>query len=118
MNARSSLAGALIATLGLMFYVYSNPSVASNSGPRARQESQPAQVFAYSQLTIDSDQYTFDDGGLERPRSRNLSSLLRVLGSNERATYVNLLNAIGAQGWELVESDDSGNLVTFKRRTN
>lgn len=118
MNSRSSLAGALIATLGLMFYAYSNPSIASPNAPAIAkaQQSQPAATFAYAQLTIAGDQYSFDEGGREPVRSRSLTALIQFLGSNERATYVNLLNAIGSRGWEIVEVDTVANTVTFKRQ--
>ena len=118
MNAKSSLAGAMIATLGLMFYVYSNPSVASpNLGVAvAPQQSQSVSTFAYSQLTIEDDQFSFDEGGVEPVRARTLTALMRFLGSNERPTFVNLLNAIGSRGWELVEFNTAENVVTFKRQ--
>ena len=117
MNARSSIAGGLIATLGLMFYAYSNPSIASPSRPAATaiQQTQSSEVFAYSRLTVeDDDQFTFDEGGLQPPRTRSLTALMRFLESSERPTYINLLNAIGSRGWEMVETQN--NTVTFKRR--
>lgn len=114
MTSRSSLAGAAIATLGLLFYVYSNPSIASSSPPP--QQIQSSDSFAYAQLTVEGDQFFFDEGGRETARSRSLSALLRFFGSNQRPTYVNLLNAIGSRGWEIVESNTSESIVTFKRR--
>jgi len=119
MNARSSIAGALIATLGLMFYVYSNPSVAVSSSPApaaAPQVSQSQVTFAYAQLTVEGDDFLFDQGGREIPRARSLTALMRFFGSSERPTYVNLLNAIGARGWEIVEVDTGESIVTFKQR--
>ncbi len=118
MNTRSSIAGALIATLGLIFYAYSNPTIASTNGSASavqQSQSQSSEAFAYSQLTLESeDQFTFDEGGLQPPRTRTLTALMRFLESNERPTYINLLNAIGSRGWELVETQN--NTVTFKRR--
>lgn len=119
MNGKSSLAGALIAMLGLMFYAYSNPSVAVSSGPQTQastRQSQSANAFAYAQLTVEDDQFIFDQGGLQTPRKRSLTALIRFLGSNEKPTYINLLNAIGSRGWEIVESDSAESIVTFKRR--
>ena len=125
MNVKSSMAGALIAALGLMFYVYCNPSVArvqSYVNNPLQQVSQSvstsgsASGFAYAQLTVDGDQFTFDQGGLETPRARSLTALMRVFGSSEKATYVNLLNAVGSQGWEIVAIDTAESIVTFKRR--
>jgi len=109
MNARSSLAGALIATLGLMFYAYSNPSIAESNGPvrqtQTQQLLQGQATFAYAQLTVEGDEFLFDEGGLQTPRARSLTALMRVFGSNEKPTFVNLLNAIGSRGWEIVEID-------------
>jgi len=115
MTSRSSLAGASIALLGLMFYAYSNPSTAISSPPVPVQQS--ATTFAYAQLTVEEeDRFIFDQGGLETPRARSLSALMRLFGSTERATYVNLLNAIGSRGWEIVEIDTAESIVTFKRQ--
>lgn len=60
------------------------------------------------------DQVTWDVGGNDLPRVRQLIAIYRDLGGRQRATAVNLLNVIGQQGWELVQSD--GAVWTFKRR--
>ena len=114
MTSKSSIAGALIALLGLMFYAYSNPSTAISSPPL--QVQQPTTTFAYAQLTVEEDKFIFDQGGLETPRARTLTALIRLFGSSERSTYVNLLNAIGSRGWEIVEIDTAESIVTFKRQ--
>lgn len=115
MNSKSSIAGALIASMGLMFYICSNPQVAVSS-PTPVQIQDSTSGFAYAQLTVEGDEFIFDEGGLALPRARSMTALMRFLGSSQRPTYVNLLNAIGAQGWEIVESDTDASVVTFKRR--
>ena len=114
MTSKSSLAGASIALLGLMFYAYSNPSTAVSSPPL--QVQQASTTFAYATLSVEGEEYTFDQGGLEVPRARTLTAQLRLFGSDERPTYVNLLNAIGSRGWEIVDIETDESIVTFKRQ--
>jgi len=115
MTSSSSLAGASIALLGLLFYAYSNPSAAVSS-PRIQAQQSAVTTFTYAQLRVEEERFIFDPGGLEIPRARSLSALMRLFGSAERATYVNLLNAIGSRGWEIVEIDTIQSIVTFKRQ--
>jgi hypothetical protein len=75
--------------------------------------------FSYAQLTVSDDgQSTWDEGGNQIPQTRTLRALQRQLGNNQRTGLVNLLNAIGAQGWELVSNDIDGSQAVwnFKRR--
>ena len=73
--------------------------------------------FSYAQLTVSAEgQLTWDDGGNQIPQTRTLRALQRQLGNNQRTGMVNLLNAIGAQGWELVSNDDGQTVWNFKRR--
>ena len=112
MKNKSTWAAVLIVVLGLSFYAYSNPGLAT-----AQQQARAVGV-SYAQLTINGEQYIWDVGGLEDPRERTLSSLLRVLGSRNKSTFVNLLNAIGSQGWVMIESNESDDGVqqwTFRR---
>lgn len=69
---------------------------------------------SYGQLTFESkDQVRWDEGGNDLPRTESLSTIYRRLGGSQRPTLVNLLNLLGANGWELVQREDD--TWTFKR---
>jgi hypothetical protein len=109
MKKKSLLMTALL--VGFAMAVY---SFAASTAPR-QTDSEQANRFSYAQLTIqENDQVTWDAGGNDLPRVRQLNALYRDLGGNQRATVMNLLNAIGQQGWELVQTDQA--TWTFKQR--
>ena len=114
MNNRSSFAAVLIICFGLSIYVFTSPSVATpNLAPAAQQQQESG--FAYATLTINGATHVFDQGGQPLPREFTLTTLIRSLDSRERPSLVNLLNAIGNQGWELVLQDRNGSRWVFKR---
>ncbi|MEM7783111.1 MAG: hypothetical protein AAF623_07140 [Planctomycetota bacterium] len=82
--------------------------------PQIQQAQQAVSGIEYAQLTVSNGRYIFDVGGNIQPREFDLVGLQRSLGSRERATFVNLLNAIGQEGWELIPRDSSG-IYLFKR---
>ena len=83
MKSKSTWAAALIVVIGLSFYAYTNPGFATP------QQQARAVGVSYAQLTVSGDQYIWDIGGIEDPRERTLSSLMRFLGSREKTTFVN-----------------------------
>lgn len=112
----SSLAAALIVGIGLSIYVFTSPTIATpNLGPVVQE--QATSGFAYATLTKVDDSFVFDTGGLNPPREFSMGALMRTLNSQQRATMVNLLNAIGSRGWELVQKDKTGTTEVwlFKR---
>ena len=71
-------------------------------------------ALAYAQLTIQGEnQAIWDEGGNAIPRVDTLDGTYRRLGGTSRTSVVNVLNAIGNNGWELVEV--TSNVWTFKR---
>jgi len=130
MDNRSSLAAVIIIGIGILGYTYSIPAqarveIASTQqgstfvSTQARSQTASAQQitrFAYARLSINDQQYTWDVGGLQVPQTRTLLATIRSLGSQQRPTFVNLLNAIGNQGWELVPNSEGAGEFLFKRR--
>lgn len=109
MKTKSILMTAVL--VGLVMAVYSFASPVSSGS--ILQE--PDSGFSYAVLTIQGeDRVTWDEGGSDLPRTRPLDAIYRELGGKQRATVVNLLNAIGEQEWQLVEINESS--WTFIRR--
>ncbi len=100
MKNKSTWALVLVFALGLCLYTYAKPGFAT-----PQQQVRAAEV-SYAQLTIKGDQYTWDVGGNEVPRARTLNGLIRFLGKRDKPTFVNLLNALSAQGWNVIGSFD------------
>lgn len=81
------------------------------------QQRQQTSSFVYARLIqLGDQQFTWDAGGNNVPRTGSLRLIQRELGGNSRDTLVNLLNAIGSNGWELVQIEE-GNYL-FKRQIN
>ena len=93
------------------FYLNSTPAHSSESATNQR-----SQIgIAYAQLVVlNDDQVTWDPGGNNLARTETLDSTYRRLGGSQRTSFVNLLNVIGNNGWELVTV--SSNVWTFKQR--
>ena len=107
------LAGILAAVM-----VISTPIYTSALTPQsARQQQTTGNTFEYAQLTRENGNYVFDTGGNFVPPTRSSQALQRELGSSAPGRFVNLLDAIGSQGWELVQGG-SGSTWIFKRRAN
>ncbi len=113
MKSKSFVGKSFVITLLLVGFGWAVYSIASPIQQRANVQEQ-AGGFSYAQLTIQGDQVTWDIGGNDLPRQRNLNAVYRELNGEGRATTINLLNAIGANGWELVQVGD--NVWTFKSR--
>lgn len=86
---------------------------AANQGSQ-QEEFNQAIVFEYATLsTAQNGNFVFDVGGEVLPRTLSLNALFVELGGKGRPTFANLLNEIGADGWELIQVTDAGWL--FKR---
>ena len=92
---------------GLTAYSFAAPQ-------QGLQIQQRRSAIAYAQLTLQADnQVIWDEGGNGIPRVDTIDGTYRRLGGSQRISLVNLLNAIGSNGWELVEVNN--NVWTFKR---
>jgi len=81
----------------------------------SQQQSQNVQAVEYARLQADpdSDAVTWLIGGNDRVRTETVKATYRRLGGNGRGTFSDLLNQIGAGGWNLVQKD--GNNWIFSR---
>ncbi len=115
MNTKSFLltAFAFGALLVGAFFVTSETSAKQNTTQASNN------ALEYAVLTETSGVYTFQAGDTNvRPQNRSLRALYRELGGRRQDTFVNLLNRIGASGWQLVETrEDEGTFtrVFFRR---
>ncbi|MFK7770400.1 MAG: hypothetical protein AB8B55_24535 [Mariniblastus sp.] len=104
------------AVLTAAFFVASESNAKQT---RSTQTSNATTVIEYAQLTETNGVYVWQAGDTTvRPQNRSLRALYRELGGSRQDTLVNLLNRIGASGWELVESSQSDESITrvFIRR--
>jgi hypothetical protein len=96
---------------GFAAYSYAAPTLSQQS---LQTQQRRSGTIAYAQLTIQGqDKVTWDEGGTSIPRVDTLAGTTNRLGGSPRASVVNLLNAIGNNGWELVEI--TSNVYTFQR---
>lgn len=92
--------------------------LANRAGAQQAVEATPVSGVEYAQLTIAGEALTWDEGGNQLPQPRNMIALQRQLGSNARPSMVNLLNAIGDDGWLLVSNNDSQTIWNFMRSSS
>ncbi len=70
--------------------------------------------WEYGRLVVGDENYAWQGGESNvQPEVLNLDNLYRRIGGRSQATFTNLLNQIGKDGWELVTIDDT--VYTFKR---
>ena len=107
----------LFSTVAIAVAVLFAASYSNNANAQQRsQQSQTSSGWQYAQLlALENDQYKWDEGGNQVPVARSLRALQRELGSNDRETRVNLLNAIGSNGWQLITVEEE-KVWTFMRR--
>ena len=111
LSRKTSVLAVLLICGGLAAYWFAAPAVSQQTQQIQQRRSG---TIAYAQLTIQGEtQVTWDEGGNSIPRVDTLESTYRRLGGTQRSSVVNLLNAIGNSGWELVEV--TSNVWTFKR---
>ena len=104
------------------------PSMMARATPTISQSQQADTTFEYAQLVVNGDpilepntaQVIWNDGDRNlTPNFVSISALNRILSRRAlRPTMANLLNTIGADGWELIEITPSNreiNIWTFKR---
>lgn len=112
MNAKLSLLG-LVALIALGCYLMPQPKIATAQNPSAA----ASDVVEYAQLTISGNVYTFEEGGARfEPRKFDLDGMYRELNGRQRPSLVNLLQAIGTRGWELVDVSQDRDVYVFMRR--
>lgn len=87
------------------------------SPPQANQTVQQnrSNKWEYAELNLEAEnQVTWAPSGSNViPQVRTFRDLYGRMGGGQRATFVNLLGQIGADGWELVTTDQA--TWTFKR---
>lgn len=78
--------------------------------------SQSAQAVEFARLLVEEngEDVTWLIGGTDRVRTESVRAAYRRLGGTDRGTFSDLLNQIGAGGWNLVENN--GNVWIFTRR--
>jgi len=81
----------------------------------SQKKAQNVQAVEYATLSADleSDQVTWLIGGNDRVRTETVKATYRRLGGNGRGSFADLLNQVGANGWNLVQKD--GNNWIFSR---
>lgn len=112
MKTKSILATLLIVGCCLTMYAF-----AASPQRQSQNSFRQSSTFTYAQLVVvsqDGDEYIWRVPGDQPDRVRPLRGLLGDLGGNGRPTLVNVLDRIGAKGWELILIED--NTWNFKRR--
>ena len=106
-------------------------TIMANATPTVSQAQQTNVTFEYAQLVVNGDpilnpgtaQVIWNDGDRNlTPNYVSISALNRILSRRAlRPTMANLLNTIGADGWELISITPNNNDVntwTFKRESS
>ncbi len=109
MNRSIVLLATTIAVVAVALLWSTTPRVES-----AQRNVQSPSGWEYARLIVDLDGVTWDPGGVNTPRVRTMAAAINDQGAGGlKATLANLLNAIGANGWELVQVE--GDAWIFKR---
>ena len=119
MNTKPFLLTALLAIGALFAVAFFVASESNAKQTRSNQTASSSTAIEYAQLTETGDVFVWQAGDTTvRPQNRSLRALYRELGGGRQDTLVNLLNRIGASGWELVESTqtDDSTIRVFIRR--
>ena len=122
MKTNFSIVALVIAVLVGLASIYSIAGVGNSSAsPQIVQQinaSWEYGILTYNR-TNSTYKFTYGEEIQGTVNGTTLANLIRILsdGRNARATYANLLNAIGKNGWELslIESDENSKTWIFKR---
>ena len=113
----------LVLTVGLAIQLVQQNNAQAKSPVQGTQiasqqnsQSQNVQAVEYARLVVDedADSVTWLIGGNDRVRTESIRETYRRLGGSGRGTFSDLLNQVGAGGWNLVQKD--GQVWIFSRR--
>ncbi len=115
MRFQSFATGLILLAVVVMFQPWA--SATSTASPVVTQQTPVASGWRFARLRVETDgRVTWLVGGEVNPRTESVRELFRRLGGRQNGTFSDLLNQIGAGGWQLAET--SGNIWVFTRKAS